>query len=326
MFFQNRSWAFTLSVVLVLPSLSATGQVPGRGGVGGSRIGSGAPGQATPRSGLGIRSNPIVNPAPSLTPSQVLNPRGSLNTGQVLNPQPSPNRPRTGVSAPGSTAAGASPQSISGASNYRAASPNLNQASAEDVGPAQATSGRRDSRPLGTQLLELVVELDAKVTEVAPDKGWSERLSLDDLRGVPVFSQEPSDEDERKRLTEILKVYQDIAQNEKNAAINQLPEFKRTMSLIQDYLTPVETRRRRDMPLAFDLFYNQLRKYKNGAEWAEYLSLPDDTESDAGKARITKLASRFDKLVGDKAYDKVTNLPGFDAAHATLHAVVSKLE
>jgi hypothetical protein len=84
---NDRSKLFVPAFSFVVVISVASAQGPGSGGAGGL---------SSPRSGLGIRSNPIVNPAPSLTPSQVLNPRGSLSAGQVLNPAPSLRRPRSG--------------------------------------------------------------------------------------------------------------------------------------------------------------------------------------------------------------------------------------
>ena len=321
----NRLWVLTLSALLVLPSISAFGQVRG-GGARRARIGGGSPVRSTPRGGWGVRSNPVVNPAPSLTPSQVLNPRGSLNTGQVLNPKPSINRPRTGVTAPSASDTVSSVRNRSGAAIHQAGQTSSHDGPTDTSDPAQASTRHPNSQPIGTQLLESVVALDAKINEMAPEKGWSKRLSLDALRGVPVFSEKPSDDDTRKQLTEIVKAYQGIAKDDNNSAITELPEFKRTLTLMQEYLTPLDTRRRRDLQLALDQLHVQLSKYKNGAPWAEYLSLPDNLESDAMDAQITKLLSRFDKLDADKTYAKVTRLPGFRPAYAALKALAELSE
>ena len=61
--------------------------------------GTGPTGLSSARSGLGLRSSPIFNPSPSLTPHEVLNPAGSLSTGQVLHPDPSLHRPRAAGTA-----------------------------------------------------------------------------------------------------------------------------------------------------------------------------------------------------------------------------------
>ncbi len=321
MFDQNRLWILTICSLLVLPCASSVGQIPGSGVTGGA--GPGSRGISTPDRGLGVRNNPVVNPSPSLTPSQVLNPRGSINTGQVLNPQGSLNRPRTGVTAPNTKQGGAQVTSGSGSSQeYQSARPNLG---ASELGLASDLKQPvAEPRPLGEQVLDSVVALDTKIAEVAPDQGYSDRLALDRLRVVPVFSQQP-DDDNRNELEQILKRYQAVAKDDKQAAVNQLPEFKQTLMALEEYMTPIDQRRRRNVKMMFNQLHQQLAKYKNGAPWAEYLSLPDDLVQNSD-AQLTKLLGRFDKLAGDKTYRKVTSLPGFDPAYEALKAVSGKPE
>lgn len=315
MFHQNRLWIVCVCSLLVLPCASTVGQLPSRGGVGG-----GTRGMTTPRSGLGIRNNPVVNPSPSLTPSQVLNPRGSINTGQVLNPKGSLNRPRTGVAVPNPKKRAAEATSGSGSSQkYQSARPNLDN---NDIGLASDSKQRvAESRPMGEQVLDSVVELDTKIAEVAPDKGYSDRLALDRLRAVPVFSEQPTDDEHRKELEEILKRYQVVAKDDKQADVNQLPEFKRTLTVLEEYMTPIDQRRRREARIMFDQLHQQLGKYKNGSPWAEYLSLPTDMDAQDATAQVTKLLGRFNKLASDKTYRKVTRLPAFGPAYTALKAV-----
>lgn len=304
--------------VLSLPVCDlALGQIPGRGSSGGvsQRLGVGE--TVTPRSGLGVSNNPVVNPVPSLTPGQVLNPRGSLNTGQVLNPAPSLRRPRTAVFTP----------DVNGGPGTA----NIGSVGTSDASLlTQATTSRENRQPIGARLLESVVALDEKIAEVAAETSWPDRLSLDMLRSVPVSSEEPSDDARRRQLNEVLMTYRAIASDEENVAITALPEFKRTTALIEEYLTPTDKRRLRELRLTFSELHDQLRKYKNGDAWSKYLSLPERFESASGPqdgaiaAQMTKLLSRFDKLAGNKTYQKVTNLPGFHPAHSALKVVVAE--
>ena len=318
MHYQNRRWVFVFSI-LTLPSLAAYAQLPGRGGAG---IGGRAGVPSNPRSGLGVRNNPVVNPSPSLTPSQVLNPRGSINTGQVLNPKGSLNRPRTGVTSPNTKPPAAQATGRSEAGEYQSAQPTLdkNDSLVADVKPLVA-----NTRPIGELVLDSVVALDTKINEVAPDKGYGERLAVDALRAVPVFSEQP-DDDQRQALSEILKRYQAVASDDTQAAVNQLPEFKQTLTALEEYLTPLDQRRRRDARQVFDQLHQQLGKYKNGSPWAEYLSLPETLEATDAEAQVTKLLGRFDKLAGDKTYRKITKLPAFGPAYQALKAVAAKPE
>ena len=119
------------SFVLVIPFASAQAPSFGRPG-----------GMSSPRSGLGMRSNPIVNPAPSLTPSQVLNPRGSLSTGQVLNPAPSLRRPRSGGPTNGTRQSGRSTrQSESSARQVEPSAPQTVATGGSTVRARRPTTG-----------------------------------------------------------------------------------------------------------------------------------------------------------------------------------------
>lgn len=329
MFHRQPSWVLGVCILSLPPCGLAFGQLPGRGSIGGAPLGTGVGGKATPRSGLGVSNNPVVNPAPSLTLGQVLNPRGSLNTGQVLNPAPSLRRPLAGVTTPEANDGRGSANNGTGATKDSPTQTSSEQGNPDTSVLTQATTGRQNGQPIGAQLLESVVALDEKITEVAPDAGWSDRLSLDMLRSVPVSSEGPSDDAGRQRLNKILNTYQAIAKDEKNAEIAALTEFKRTMALMQEYLTPPDARRLRELRLAFVELHDQLGKYKNGASWSQYLSLPNSLKSASGPqdsaiaAQMTKLLDRFDKLAGDRTYQKVTSLPGFDPAYAALKAVAT---
>jgi hypothetical protein len=416
-----------LSILLVFPSASALAQVGrGVGGIGGRpAIGGarpsvgGARGLSSPRSGLGIRSNPIVNPAPSLTPNQVLNPRGSLSSGQVLNPSPSLRRPRSGgptTAAP--QAMRAAPQTVPSwgsarrsprpSTGYSTAS-HFDQLTAElgnykngeswakylalpkelhsgemteaasdqakkllkrfdklsgdptyakvtalpafwlahhslklKVDPtgklstsssAAAHDGDRTAlefgdtvpthRTAGEWILQSVVALDAQIAKVAPDGDWQERLSLDDLRlAVPMLSEQPAGDGERKSLDRILETYQAVAKNDQDAVVNELPQFKETLAALQGYLSPLDARQRQDVSRTFDQLGDQLREYKNGESWAKYLAPPkellkgDKTKGTSGAT--IKLLKRFDRLRSDPTYGKVRALVAFRPAYEAL--------
>ena len=324
--YQNHPWVLTVSLILAFPAVSAYSQVPSRP----------TPGRPNPGSGLGVRNTPVVNPAPSLTPSQVLNPRGSLDTGQVLNPSPSLNRPRTGVASPTANKNSRSNIGAAADSTFRSKKPFVAQA--EDL-PRQSSQRKSSALPLGVQLLQAVVALDERIGQVAPDTDWPERLSLDLLRTVPLQGEQPSSDEARKKMDEILAAYREIARDEGSVEVNSLPEFKRTLSLIEVFMTPRESRRGEsgkanpgsgDVRQAFGLLHQQLKKHKNGAPWIEYLSLPENLDETGGQqtaevdAQISKLLGRFNKLVADRTYLKVTSLPGFDPAHAALQAMAKR--
>jgi hypothetical protein len=429
MSYRPQPFVLALSIILVLPSASALGQIGrgvggigGRPGIGGARPGiGGAPGLSSPRSGLGIRSNPIVNPAPSLTPNQVLNPRGSLSSGQVLNPAPSLRRPRSGgASTAALNARSAAQQTGSGGSASRRARPrtgystrsHFDDLAAElrrfkngeswgkylalpqevlsdettegvseqaskllkrfdklDSDPAYAKvaalpafwlahqslrlkvdptgallpssaapraadrtiPSSRDTVPThrtaGERILQSVPALDARIAKITPDGEWPKRLSLDELRiAIPVLSEQPANDSERKSLEEILKSYQAIAKNKQDSVVNELPEFKETLEALQEYLSPLDVRRRQDLGLNFDQLGDQLRKFKNGESWAKYLVPPkellSDETTDGASESTSKLLKRFDKLVSNPTYAKVTRLPAFEPAYESLKVVV----
>lgn len=311
---RNSLFVLGLAVLLSIPGAVTWGQT--RGGLGAAR--GGTRGGISPRSGLGFRSNPIANPAPSLTPNQVLNPRGSLSTGQVLNPSPSLHQPRSGGTPP-ATKDGGMPRAVT----YQSARPAIaDDAAVGSVIPVPIAI------PAGEKILFAVVALDQQIDKVAPDKGWSKRLSLDELRGVPAFSLLPKDDSQRTALEKILKTYQGVAKDDSAANISKLPEFKQTLDALQNYLTPIDVRRREQAALSFRQLASDLKSFKNGASWVKHLVPAELTTTDskisASKEQTEKLLKRFNKLAGNPDYQKVTSLPGFSPAYAALKAIVDQ--
>jgi hypothetical protein len=94
-------------------------------------------------------------------------------------------------------------------------------------------------KPVGERLLKSVMALDQQLAKVKPDKGWSKRLSIDQLEvTVSMTSDQPASDSDRKSLEEILKSYQAIAKDQDDAVVNQLTEFKETLEALQEYLNP----------------------------------------------------------------------------------------
>jgi hypothetical protein len=94
-------------------------------------------------------------------------------------------------------------------------------------------------KPVGERLLKSVVALDQQLARVAADKGWSKRLSIDQLEvTVSMTSDQPASDSDRKSLEEILKSYRAIAKDEDDAVVSQLTEFKETLKALQEYLRP----------------------------------------------------------------------------------------
>jgi hypothetical protein len=308
-----------LTVLLSLVPALVIGQISGgiggrTGGLGaaGSGIG-GARGLSTPRGGLGFRSNPIANPAPSLTPHEVLNPRGSLNSGQVFNPAPSLRRPRSG----GITQTFHQPGSMGGSIHTA-------------VQPSYSGQLRRQPvklAPVGERLQQSASTLERQLGQIAPDKGWQEYLSVATLRKVQSSSEQPSDS-ERRELQALLERYESVAADEKYKIISRLPEFQRTVSELQAYLRPIDERRRQELIGYFDRLGEQLRQYTNGESWAEFLALPKellgDESTEGVSERPSKLLTRFDKLSGNPTYAKVTALPAFRPAYGALKLAVGQ--
>jgi len=420
---QQKSFLLALCIVLAMPAASALAQIGrGAGGIGGrGAIGGVRPGLSSPRSGLGVRSNPIVNPAPSLTPHEVLNPRGSLSSGQVLNPAPSVLRPRSGgttPTAPQSVTPG-TPQSVttgarqsvttgrgeigrraSGGSRYRNARPVSGISMADDFdqlgnqlrnhkngdswaqylalpkdGNGEATLGkllrrfeRVSSNPAyakvtaipafkaahealkrevagtalgeldptrrtgGEWILQSVVALDHELEQLSPDGAWSKRLSLDELRiAIPVLSEQPANDSERKSLEKIVSTFQDVAEDENAADVHQLADFKETLRALQAYLKSYEPpASSQDLSLSLDQLSEELRDFRNGDSWAEYLSLPkelgDGEPTQAAREPTQKLLKRFDKLTSDPTYQPVTTLVAFQPAHEALKVAADQAD
>lgn len=429
MSYRPKYFLLALSAMLFIPSTALLGQVGrggigGRPGVGGARPGSGGVrGLPGPRSGLGTRNNPIVNPAPSLTPNQVLNPRGSLSTGQVLNPSPSLRRPRSGGPTTGTQqtapaaprtapTGGSADRNARTSSGYSTAS-HFDELGAElrqfkngeswakylalpkellsdeltdgdreqaskllkrfdklssdptyakvtaltafwlaheslklKVDPSGTLSAPSATTPVGDRtagesndtipthrtagewILQSVVALDAKIATVKPDGDWQKRLSFDELRvDVPVQSEQPANDSERKSLEAILETYQAIAKNDQQSAVNELPEFKETLAALQEYMSPPDARLRQNLDLCLKQLGGQLRTYKNGESWVKYLAPPQEVVSakqEGDSESTTKLLKRFDKLSSDPTYAKVTALVAFRPAYEALKQVAEQ--
>jgi hypothetical protein len=319
MCYRVKKLVVGMSVLLFLPSAFAWGQIGGglgsgmggQGGFGSARGIGGVRGLSGPRSGLRFRSNPIANPAPSLTPHEVFNPQGSLSSEQVFNPEPSLRRPRSG----GTTPTLDRPSAAAGSMH-------------RDVRPSYSVRTQRQpvtSSPIGQQLQQSAAALARQLTQVAPNKGWEAYLSVEALRKVQSSSVQPSDA-ERRELESLLLRYESVTANEKYTIISRLPEFQRTVSTLQAYLKPIDERRRLALQVYFDQLGAQLRRYTNGESWAKYLALPKELLSDEtteGTAEpAKKLLKRLDKLSGDPAYAVVTALVAFEPAHKALKLVV----
>lgn len=326
-----------LIALFSVPCFSTYGQQRSRVGsptiggspIGGARAGGGdARGLSGARSGAGLRNNPVANPAPSLTPHEVLNPRGSRSTGQTLNPEPSINRPRGGD---GPLPAARQPSPMTGEYDSPLQSVGSDATANPDSDAGRPLAATTNSPPRVTsaaeKILEAVVDLDRKLEKVSPDSGWSKRLSLEELRFVPVFSEQPADDNQRKTLEKILKTYQTVATDDQSAAINSLPEFKQTLDSIQEYLSPIDVRRRKQAPTSFVQLKSSLEWYKNGAAWVDYLVPPELTatngETSLSKEQAEKRLKRFNKVAGDSAYKKVTSLKGFKPAYNSIKAIVA---
>ncbi len=288
----------------------------GGGFSGGNRFGGGiggGTGISAPRSGIGIRSNPIANPSPSLTPHEVLNPRGSLSSGQVLNPQPSLRRPRSGGSMSEVTKTHRSGSSQNGA----------------------RSGGRDGTRPLapspGSSVRSSASALDHRLSELKPDQHWQEYLGLERLKRISNSSDPTATRREQQELKAILRKYQDVSDREDLDVISKLPEFQTVANGLRDHLAESRNRMRSELVLSFSRLGQDLRRFDNGEPWAVYLGLPSSlssqpagVESAESAEQLQKLLVRFEKLMGDPTYDKVTSRPKFQSAYTALTAFVDE--
>lgn len=322
MLYRHKYLVLRITLLFSMPVACAWGQIgsgrsstpSGRAGVAAPRGISGVRGLSSPRSGLGFRSNTIANPEPSLTPHEVFNPPGSLSPGQLLNPAPSLQRPRSGGNAPmlrPGTAAGSINRDVRFGQSFRT----MRQ-------PVMTT-------PTGEGVRRSALALERRLTKDAPDKGWEKYLSLETLRKVRRSSEQPSETD-RAELQSLLERYESVAAEEKYKSVSSLPEFQNTVGSLQEYLMPMEKRRRLDLGLSFDLLGEQLREYGNGESWAKHLALPKELLSDAptkGVSASTRtLMKRFDRVRSNPTYAEITALPAFMPAYETLKQAVDPMD
>ena len=309
---------FLLCLLVLIPAVSAFGQV--RGSLGGGGRGAYGSGRSGPRGGLsgprfgyGIRNNPIANPVPSLTPHQVFNPRGSLSPGQVLNPAPSLFRPRTNVSSP----------AFNRSSQFHRPAGRRPRSSYLNVAPGPTVT--RD--PVGGQVKKSAEALDQQLQRIAPKKGWQHYLALETLRSISPASDYPASENVVDELQPILSTFQSVTSNKQYAVITQLPEFNVLSSSLREYLTPVRDRQRQELLFYLELLKEELRTYPNGERWVGYFILPVETQPDtkddqdpmSGK-QLRNTLDRFEEIAKSPEYARVASLPAFQTAHSALVA------
>ena len=121
--------------------------------------------------------------------------------------------------------------------------PDPPQSPAEGITESQQSIPKKNptasQQSVGERLLKIAVALDAKVASVAPDQGWQKRLSLDDLEvTVSMTSDHPASDSDHESLLKILEAYRKIANDKDAAVVNELPEFKQTLELLQEYVNP----------------------------------------------------------------------------------------
>ena len=72
----------------------------------------------------------------------------------------------------------------------------------------------------------------------------------------------------------------------------------------------------------------RLSQLSTGAGWQRHLGLPEEglgTDVTA-RHRLGELLSRFDRVLENPQYGKISNLSSFEATHVTLRELVSRLE
>jgi hypothetical protein len=191
------------------------------------------------------------------------------------------------------------------------------------------TSDGAPSSPVGDRILQGVTALDARIANVAPGSDWPKRLSLDELRAaISTTSEQPATDDERESTKKIVAAFQAVANNEADAVVNQLPEFKETLGALQEYLKPLDDRAGQGLSSCFDQLDGQLREYTNGESWAHYLALPqvllDGEPTEAASESTRKLLQRFARLSADSTYSEVTALTAFRPAYEALKLAADK--
>jgi hypothetical protein len=75
---------------------------------------------------------------------------------------------------------------------------------------------------------------------------------------------------------------------------------------------------------AYDLLQQSLND-----QWRSYLGLPSDIPSGSDPPSVNQLRkslSRFDRVAGDPAFERVAELPGFSETHVALREIVEELE
>jgi hypothetical protein len=195
------------------------------------------------------------------------------------------------------------------------------------VGPTTPT------RPLlvGDRILQGVTELEARIADVAPGSDWPKRLSLNELRAaISATSEQPATDDERESTKKIVAAFQEVANNEADAVVNELPEFKETLEALQEYLKPLDDRTGQGLNSQFDQLDGQLLAYDNGKSWARYLALPKELlngEPTAAAGETTQeLLKRFERLSADSTYSEVTALTAFRPAYQALKLAADQVD
>ena len=297
-------------LVLALVTHSAFAQRPPSNGV---------RGLSSPRSGLGVRNSPIVNPAPSLTPSQVLNPRGSLSSGQVLNPSPSLRRPRTGGPTIG-TQSSARPES--------SALPAV----------ASGRSSYRTRRPTnGYSIATHFNELSAQLRRYQNGESWAKYLALP----KDLFSDEPS-EDARWQALSLLKRFEKLSRDPTYDKVTSLPAFWLAHDSLQ---LRVDSSSASNEPhgtageyvlqsvVALD---ERIASLATDEDWGQRLSLnelrtlipvkSEQPASESERQSVEEILKNYQAIAKENQHSAVNQLPEFKQTLAAIEAYLSPLD
>lgn len=170
---------------------------------------------------------------------------------------------------------------------------------------------------------------DDDLGHLSTGNGWKKRLGLGTLSDMIAEDEDvPPDEEWREKLAEILGRYDLANAEEKNKAITQMWGFRTTHAALAEYYRPIWHRQRVRLAYASRDLHRALTRW-HSPTWKKYLALPEeilaDKVSEPARAdtepnimQLQNALKHFDTTASNKKYQKVADLPEFQAAHELL--------
>lgn len=196
-------------------------------------------------------------------------------------------------------------------------------------------------------LLFAVDRLNDDLNGISTGAGWHDYLRVEDLRRlVPApetappapGSEVPSDptitESARRELAEILKRFDQTAENPGYRMISGMWGFQTAQVTLRELLIPPVLRLHKQLGLSAELLEADLKQFETGPSWITHLKIAElkriatirpQELSLADRTQLQELIVTFDRVAADPGFRTVSDLPGFRMALHVMRSYLSQL-